>query len=86
MSLKRVLSVVLLVAMAGALGALTARAEPFNQGEAKCDNCHKAEDAVWKKTKHATSFREVHRKPAVKGITIVCTQQKAILLQLMAPT
>jgi cytochrome c554/c'-like protein len=68
LSLKRVLSVVLLVAMAGAVGGLTARAAPFNQGEAKCDNCHKAEDAVWKKTKHATSFREIHRKPAVKGI------------------
>ena len=47
---------------------LSASAAPFNQGEAKCFDCHKAEDTVWKATKHATSFREIHRKPEVKNI------------------
>jgi hypothetical protein len=67
-SLKRVLSVVALLAMAFAGGGLSAAAEPFYQGEQKCFDCHKSEDGVWKQTKHAISFREIHRKPAVKNI------------------
>jgi Cytochrome c554 and c-prime len=67
-SLKRVLSAVALFAMVGVFGGMSVSAAPFNQGEAKCDNCHKSEDAVWKKTKHATSFKEIHRNPKVKDI------------------
>lgn len=67
-SFKRVFSAVALLAMVGLFGGMSASAAPVNLGEAKCDNCHKSEDAVWKKTKHATSFKEIHRKPAVKDI------------------
>jgi Cytochrome c554 and c-prime len=67
-SLQRVVSAIAFLVMAGAFGGMSVSAAPVNVGEAKCDNCHKAEDAVWKKTKHATSFREVHRKPAAAAI------------------
>jgi hypothetical protein len=46
----------------------SATAEPFYQGPQKCQECHRAEHGVWEKTKHAESFREIHRKPAVKDI------------------
>jgi hypothetical protein len=45
-----------------------ASAEPFNVGPQKCVECHRAEHGVWEKTKHSTSFRDVHRKPEVKDI------------------
>ncbi len=64
--LQRVLSAVVFLTVAG--GGLSVSAAPFNVGEAKCADCHKAEDAVFKKTKHAIQFREIHRKPAVKDI------------------
>ncbi|MSP46409.1 MAG: hypothetical protein EXQ83_11290 [Xanthobacteraceae bacterium] len=68
LGLKRVLSAIAFLAMAGAGGGLPATAEPFFQGEQKCVDCHKSEDTVWKATKHSTSFREIHRKPLVKDI------------------
>ena len=67
-SLQRVLSVIVLLAMACVGGVLAAAAAPFYQGEQKCFDCHKPEDTVWKSTKHAISFKEIHRKPAVKAI------------------
>ncbi|MBM3540328.1 MAG: hypothetical protein FJX55_21210 [Alphaproteobacteria bacterium] len=43
-------------------------AQPFFVGPQKCTECHRSEQVVWEKTKHATSFRDVHRKPEVKDI------------------
>ncbi len=43
-------------------------AEPFYVGSQKCTECHRPEQVVWEKTKHATSFRDVHRKAEVKDI------------------
>jgi hypothetical protein len=65
-SLQRVLSAVVVLTVAS--WGVSASAAPFNVGEAKCADCHKSEDAVFKKTKHAIQFREIHRKPAVKDI------------------
>lgn len=45
-----------------------AAAQPFYVGPQKCAECHRPEQVVWEKTKHATSFRDVHRKPEVKDI------------------
>jgi hypothetical protein len=68
-SLKRLLSIIAVLAAAGAGGGvLSASAEPSFQGPQKCADCHKSEMAVWQKTKHATIFREIHRHPSVKAI------------------
>lgn len=45
-----------------------ALAEPFHQGPQKCAECHKSENQVWEGTKHAQSFKEVHRHKDAKAI------------------
>ena len=69
-SLPRILSFLVFVvfAVAGNAVVSTSHAEPFYQGPQKCLDCHTPEHGVWEKTKHAESFREIHRKPAVKAI------------------
>ena len=68
--LPRILSsiVVLTFAAAGNSWLSPSHADPFYQGPQKCVDCHTPEHDVWEKTKHAESFREIHRKPAVKAI------------------
>lgn len=52
----------------------TATAEPFFKGAKVCEECHEAENKIWGKTKHFTSFRTAHReskdenKPSPKKI------------------
>jgi hypothetical protein len=67
-SLQRVASVVAVVTLVSAVGAFSAAAEPYYQGPGKCGDCHKPEVAVFNKTLHATSFREIHRHKATKPI------------------
>ena len=38
-------------------------AEPFVKGAKLCEECHEEEYKIWEKTKHFTSFRNVHREP-----------------------
>jgi hypothetical protein len=45
-----------------------AQAAPHYVGPQACLECHKAESAVWENTKHAKSFRELHKAPKVKEI------------------
>jgi len=66
--LKRVLSVIAVLAIAGAGGSLSLSAAPFFQGPGKCADCHKDETAVWQQTKHAMSFKDIHRDPKAKDI------------------
>ena len=40
-----------------------AGAEPFFKGAKLCEECHEEEFKIWEKTKHFTSFRNVHREP-----------------------
>src|SRR5256885_8098752 len=54
--------------MVGMSGFLTASGEPFSQGPQKCLDCHTPEHSVWEQTKHAASFKDIHRKPEVKDI------------------
>lgn len=54
--------------MVAAMLSSVAGAEPFMVGAQKCADCHKAETAVWEASKHATSFKDIHRKPEVKDI------------------
>ncbi len=42
---------------------VTSMAQPFFKGAKLCEECHEAETDIWKKTKHYTSFRTVHREP-----------------------
>jgi len=51
-----------------ALVAPVAGAQHFMVGAGKCADCHNAETAVWEASKHATSFKDIHRKPEVKDI------------------
>ncbi|GJL77178.1 MAG: cytochrome c554 [Nitrospinaceae bacterium] len=44
-----------------------ATAEPFFQGAKVCQECHDAENEVWEKTKHYTSYRTAHREPKDKS-------------------
>jgi hypothetical protein len=43
-------------------------AEPFKLGPKKCQECHKAEAKVWSGTKHAKSFKKVHKSKKAKKI------------------
>lgn len=62
------LSAVGLILSAILAGGAPASAESFFVGPQKCVECHRTEHGIWEKTKHANSFREVHRKPEVKDI------------------
>ncbi len=44
------------------------KAAPHYVGPQACQECHKAEFTVWENTKHAKSFRELHKAPKVKEI------------------
>jgi hypothetical protein len=57
------LTLVFLVFVAG-----TASAAPFAEGFRKCQECHEAEVAVWKETKHSKSFNDVHKKESAAKI------------------
>lgn len=43
-------------------------AEPYYQGPKKCQECHRDEYGVWEKTKHAKSFKTVHKSKDAKKI------------------
>ena len=43
-------------------------AESFNQGPKVCSECHRAEHEIWQGTKHATSFKKVHKSKKAKEI------------------
>ena len=43
-------------------------AEPFKVGPKKCQECHKAEAKVWSGTKHAKSFKKIHKSKKAKKI------------------
>ena len=45
-----------------------AHADPYYVGPKACTECHKAEGAVWEATKHATSFKDVHKNEKAKAI------------------
>src|SRR4051812_36774396 len=57
-----------LTALACALMAGGALAQPFAEGYRKCEKCHEAEVEVWKGTEHFKSFQTVHRKEEAKKI------------------
>ena len=43
-------------------------AEAFNQGPKVCAECHRGESEIWQGTKHATSFKTVHKDKKGKEI------------------
>jgi hypothetical protein len=59
-------------AMAGAFALIAFSATPAqaasNVGNKKCEECHRAEDGVWKGSNHFKSFRSAHKNKAAKGI------------------
>ena len=58
----------LAVLLLGMGGMGPAAAQPAYVGPKKCEECHRAENKVWKETKHFKSFRTVRRNKAAKGI------------------
>ena len=44
------------------------RASPYYVGSKACQECHKSEYEVWDKTKHAASFRDLHKNAKVADI------------------
>ena len=49
-------------------GSSTLTAEPFKVGPKKSQACHKAEAEVWSGTKHAKSFKKIHKNKKAKKI------------------
>jgi len=68
MTLQRLLPSIAIMVLAGWILSSPAAADPFYQGPQKCQDCHKSEVSVWEQTKHSQSFKDIHRKPAVKDI------------------
>jgi hypothetical protein len=62
------LALVFTILAGGAFNSETLMAEPFNQGPKKCAECHKAEFEIWEATKHASSFKKVHKSKAAKAL------------------
>lgn len=62
------LSASLVAAIALLFVSFSASAEPFSQGPKVCAECHKAEYEVWQGSKHAESFKKVHRSDKAKTI------------------
>lgn len=62
------LSAIVVVAIANLFGVFPAPAAPFYQGPGKCGDCHKGANAVWAKSAHGESFKDLHKKPTVKAI------------------
>lgn len=58
----------LAVLLLGIGGMGPAAAQSAYVGPKKCQDCHRAEHKVWKKSKHFKSFRTVHKNKAAKGI------------------
>jgi len=48
--------------------AAPAWAQHHMVGAQKCAECHEPETAVWQASAHASSFKDIHRKPEVKDI------------------
>lgn len=48
--------------------ANNSNAESFNQGPKVCSECHRAEYEIWQGTKHAASFKKVHKSKKAKEI------------------
>jgi hypothetical protein len=67
-SFKLVFSAIVVLGTIAAAGGQSALADPYFIGPDKCNNCHKPEVAVWEGTKHAKSFKDVHRAPEAKAI------------------
>jgi len=44
----------------------------------KCKECHESEYGVWDSTKHATSYRTIHREPKVKDFLAAIDGEKSI--------
>ena len=70
MSRIRILSFAVAASVAAILCLSTgaSSAAPFNQGPKTCQECHKSEVDVWKDTKHAKSFKTVHKTDKAKAI------------------
>jgi hypothetical protein len=47
---------------------LSLRASPYYVGSKACQECHKSEYEIWDKTKHAASFRDLHKNAKVADI------------------
>jgi hypothetical protein len=65
--LRGLLPAIALGAMAVLFG-FPAAAEPSYQGPGKCGDCHKGANAVWAKSAHGQSFKDLHKKPTVRAI------------------
>ena len=50
------------------LAPLVATAAPFAEGPKKCQECHEAEYGVWEATRHAKSFKKIHKTDKAKAI------------------
>ena len=48
--------------------SVTAPAAPFAEGPKKCQECHEAEYGVWEATKHAKSYKQVHKTDEADAI------------------
>jgi hypothetical protein len=57
---------------------LSTRAGTWYVGPKPCQECHKSEYDVWEKSKHAISFRDLHRNPKANDILAAAGGDKNI--------
>ncbi|MEE8173111.1 MAG: cytochrome c family protein [Alphaproteobacteria bacterium] len=64
------ISLIASFAMATAIFSLAQKssAESFNQGPKVCSECHRGEAEIWQGTKHAESFKKVHKIKMAKEL------------------
>lgn len=69
MSGLRQFGLALFAAAAFVMVGAAAQAEPTNVGPEECKDCHSPEYAVWEKTPHATSYKDIHKKELADKVT-----------------
>ena len=55
-----------------------ASAQPYVQGPKTCQECHRTEYELWEDTKHARSFRTVHKMNEAKEIAVAVGGKKSM--------
>ncbi|PJK30984.1 multiheme c-type cytochrome [Minwuia thermotolerans] len=69
MSGLRQLGLAVAAAMALMIAGSAAQAAPENVGPEECKDCHSPEYAVWEKTPHAESYKDIHKRDLADKVT-----------------
>lgn len=65
----RKLGMAVVAATAFVIAGSAAQAAPTNVGPEECKDCHSPEYAVWEKTPHAESYKDIHKRDLADKVT-----------------